>query len=66
MSPVTILLLAILSCVFVMPEKIMGRNLFYLSSVITLIYAVINRKRLTFKKEEMFLSLTLLMLGASQ
>ena len=44
----------------------MGRNLFYLSSVITLIYAVINRKRLTFKKEEMFLSLTLLMLGASQ
>ncbi|EPG8312118.1 O-antigen ligase family protein [Klebsiella aerogenes] len=66
MSPVTILLLAILSCVFVMPEKIMGRNLFYLSSVITLIYAVINRKRLTFKKEEIFLSLTLLMLGASQ
>ncbi|MFB5080281.1 O-antigen ligase family protein [Raoultella sp. C349492] len=64
--PLIILLAAILSCAVVTPEKIMGRNLFYLSSMITVSYAAINFKALRFKTEEVVLAATLFLMGVSQ
>ncbi|WP_434638094.1 O-antigen ligase family protein [Klebsiella sp. I138] len=64
--PLLILLSAILACAVVTPEKIMGRNLFYLSAVLSVGYAAFNIKNLRFKKEDAVIALFLFLMGSSQ
>lgn len=49
--PLLIFLAAILAAASVMTEKIMGRNLFYLSALMTVGYALCHAKALRFKKK---------------
>ena len=64
--PLIIFLAAILAAASVMTEKIMGRNLFYLSALMTVGYALCHAKALRFKKEELILALFLFLMGSSQ
>ncbi|HDG9793914.1 TPA: O-antigen ligase family protein [Raoultella planticola] len=64
--PLLILLSAILACAVVTPEKTMGRNLFYLSAVLSVGYAAFNIKNLRFKKEDAVIALFLFLMGSSQ
>ncbi|MEY1635263.1 O-antigen ligase family protein [Morganella morganii] len=65
-SPLVLLCLLILTSALALPDKIVGRNLFYISTVFLIVSYVLNYKKIVIKKENILLFLSFLAVSVSQ
>ncbi|WP_214051279.1 hypothetical protein, partial [Morganella morganii] len=65
-SPLVLLCLLILTSALALPDKIVGRNLFYISTVFLIISYILNYKKIVIKKENILLFLSFLAVSVSQ
>ncbi|MEY1424462.1 O-antigen ligase family protein [Morganella morganii] len=65
-SPFFLLCFLILTSALALPDKIVGRNLFYTSTVFLIISYILNYKKIVIKKESILLFLSFLAVSVSQ
>lgn len=65
-SPLVLLCLLVLTSALALPDKIVGRNLFYISTVFLIISYILNYKKIVIKKENILLFLSFLAVSVSQ
>lgn len=65
-SPLVIFCLLILTSGVALPDKIVGRNLFYITTLFLITSCILNYRKIVIKKEDILLFLSFLMVSASQ
>lgn len=65
-STTIILLLAILTFTVILPEKLIGRNLYYFFSAMIFVCSIVKIKHINFQLEEVMLSMSIFLVGLSQ